>query len=198
MPWNLKAEWKVMMAGGGVSALQTKPRWLMLRQGKRRGLEALDCMAGLAAILVYGIGELSGVHVAVAVGALAEADLVAGFASGRLVARDALHSGVLAEQRVGTAGMRGDGIGGLLPPVHVVAAGAVTAIGAGDELSAVNILVARLALIVRYRGLEIVGLVALLAGQAVVFAEQRELSLGVIERGGDVAGGLPRRVSVAG
>src|ERR1035438_10256959 len=59
------------------------------------------------------------------------------------------------------------------------------------ELPPMDVLVTGLTLHVRHRGLEIGGLVALIAGHRRVLAEQREFGFGMVERRHGVSGGLP-------
>ena len=86
-----------------------------------------------------------------------------------------------AHQGIGRGPVAGLGEGGGLPPVNGMTGRAFPTVVAVDELAFVLILVAIHALVVRHRGLEVRLLMALIAGHAIMFAEQRKLGLAVIE-----------------
>src|ERR1019366_9076597 len=90
--------------------------------------------------------------------------------------------------------VRRHGIGGGLPALGGMAACAVAGIGACGELPPMDVLVAGLTLHVRHRGLEVGGLVTLIAGHRRVLAEQREFLLGMVER----RDGIARRLAAGG
>ena len=83
---------------------------------------------------------------------------------GRQVALVAGDGGMPAEQWIQAFGVRHHGIGGRLPAVGGMAACAVPRVGTCGELPPMDVLMAGLTLHVRHRGLEIGGLVALVAG----------------------------------
>src|ERR1017187_4330879 len=104
---------------------------------------------------------------------------------------------MLAEQWIEALGVRDDGIGGGLPAIGGMAAGAVARVFACGELPPMDVLVTGLTLHVRHRGLEIGGLMTLVAGHRRVLAEQREFGFGMVERRHGVSGGLPGPIVMA-
>ena len=105
--------------------------------------------------------------------------------------------GVLPEQWIRALGVRRHSIGGGRPAVGGMAAGAVAGVGVCGELSPMNVLVAGLTLHMRHRGLEVGGLVTLVAGHRRMFAEQREPGLRVVERRDGISRRLPGGIVMA-
>ena len=110
---------------------------------------------------------------------------------GRQVTLVAGDGGMLAEQWIQAFRVRRHGIGGGLPAIGGMAAGAVARVFACGELPPMDVLVTGLTLHVRHRGLEIGGLMTLVASHRRVLAEQREFGFGMVERRHGVSGGLP-------
>src|ERR1017187_4675503 len=104
---------------------------------------------------------------------------------------------MLAEQWIQALGVRRHGIGGGPPAIGGMAASAVARVGTCGELPPMDVLMTGLTLHVRHRGLEIGGLMALVAGHRRVLAEQRDLGFGMVERRDGVSGGLPGRIVMA-
>src|ERR1019366_9221970 len=104
---------------------------------------------------------------------------------------------MVAEQWIQALGVRRHGIGGGLPAIGGMAASAVARVGTCGELPPMDVLMTGLTLHVRHRGLEIGGLVTLIAGHRRVLAQQRELGLGVVECRDGVSGGLPDGIVMA-
>src|SRR5579864_5915591 len=144
----------------------------------------VQVVAFLALIEVGCAGELCLVLVLVAVGALGKFDLVQRRASRRDVTALALHRRVFPLQWIRARRMLFHRERGWLESLHGVASGTLAAVGALYELPAVRIrLMTIRAVRIRDWFLEIRARVTGIAPHADVFAEQRILSLRVVEIG---------------
>lgn len=162
---------------GYVAALKRELGVAMARQGEIGRRPTFYGMAVLAAVLMGQAGELGLMSVHVAIHAHLELHAVLRRFAGWTMALIASHGGMLSRKRISALGVGGDGIRGWLPAFQVVATGAFALVGSLGKLSAMDVLVAVLAQLVRYRQLEIGGLVTFGAGYGGVLAQQRELCL---------------------
>ena len=125
--------------------------------------------------------KLTGVTVGMAIGTALKLDPIQGVLTLGNVALHAFQPHMTALQRVSGRSVIFHGEKGGLPPLHVVAGGALAAVLTLGELPVMSILVAIHALLERDRLLEIAIGVALGATDGSVLAFERELGLGVIE-----------------
>src|SRR5450759_1693774 len=167
---------------GEVPTLQREARLVMARQGELRGLEAVHRVAGFATVLVWRVRKLAGVYVTVAIDALLVPNLIASRRTRRWVALGASDGSMLAGQWIRAFGVGHPRISGRLPAIGGMATRAVARVGACGKLPPMDVLMAGLTLLMRHRGFEVGGLVALVAGHRRVLAEQREFRSGMVER----------------
>lgn len=166
---------------GHVTARQHKMGFLVFGQCERGGLVSFEVVAAVASIEVRGRSELAGVTIAVAISATLKLYLEESVLALGDVALGALQARVASFQRVGSRGVLLQREKGRLPALHVVAGGALSAVGTLGELSVVSILVAVHTFLEGKRLLEVPPLMALAAIDGGVFSEQRKLGLGVVE-----------------
>ena len=183
-----------------VRAQQRKARALVEGEGKRRGTEALDGVAGFAAVQIRRCLELTEMGIAVAVRAPRELDLEQrGFARGYVTLR-ARDVSMLPDQGISRAGvlLQSEYCG--LESLHGVARRALPAIGSFCKLSAVRVgMVAVGALLKSNRLLEVSAHMTRVATHVRMLAQERELRRRVIEFAGKRRGRnrLPVRRVVA-
>lgn len=119
-----------------------KSRLFVLRQGKGRWPIAFEGVTAVASVEVRRSGKLSGVTIAVAIGAAVELDSVQRVLPFRDVALRALEPRVAALQRIRSGGMFLYGELRRLPSINCVARGALSTIGTLHELPVVRVLMA--------------------------------------------------------
>ncbi len=167
-----------------VRARQWKPCVLVPTERELCWLEALQVVAGFAAILMRGTRKLTLVNVFVTILALCLRDLkerLFTLQTSRHVAFVAGNLHVSPFQRVFCGRVIFDGKCGRLEAIHRVTLGAFTAAGTTEELPLVRVLMAVHAFRKRYRRLEVPMRVAVAACHGRMFAQQRKLCLGMIE-----------------
>ena len=123
---------------GDMSARQRKARFGVSSQGELGRAEPVDGVT----VLTGRVCELGFVRVAVAIRTELVGHAVFRGRAGGLVAGSARHRGVASHERIGASGVGADRVGGLLPAIGGVAAGAISAAGASQELAVVHVFVA--------------------------------------------------------
>src|SRR3954465_4008068 len=166
---------------GAMPARQHAMGFLVLGKGKRRGLVCLEAVAAVAGVEVGRGGKLTGVAVAVTVGAAVEFHFEQSIFALRNVALRALQARMPTLQRVSGRGVLLHREEGWLPTLHVVTGGALPAVRPLCNLSVVGILVAIHTFLEGKRLLEISALMALRATYCGVLAEEGELGFRVVE-----------------
>lgn len=169
---------------GQMRARERKAALLVRSNSERRRLKAANRVTCFALFIVGRRRELAIVSVGVTIQAFREGDFVARCSPCRNVAFGARHGCVPSFERILGSRVRLHVEERRLPSFHGMARGTLAVVPAGDELSVVRIgCVAGRALVESDRLFEISGRVALNAINLRMFAEQRKLSLGMIELG---------------
>lgn len=177
----------ILASNGCVRALQGERRRLVLFQSEGRGMEAFHLMAVFAAVEVRGARELQRMRVLMTIGTPLKRRVIVGIETGRWMALGTFQALMLARQWIFGRLMGGFGKRCGFPTGIRVTSAAFAVIGAAHKLPFVLVLVAVHAFFVLDRLFEVRVFVALVAGQTLVLAVQRELGFAVIEiAAGDV------------
>ncbi len=171
----------ILTGDGRVRPFQGKRRGLVLFQGECRGVESFHLVAVFAPVKVRGARKLLRVRVFMTIGARLKRRVIVGIKTGGNMALGTVQGPMLACERVLGRLMAGDGERCGFPARIGMAGATFTVICAGHKLPLVLVFVAVHALFVFDRLLEIGLHMALVAGQALVFAVQREFGLAVVE-----------------
>ena len=183
--WAALLRMAVRASHRGVSSLQRKRGRLVLRERKSGRMETGHGVTVLAAIAAWSTSKLPAMRIAMAIETGLVRGMVVRIQAGRLMALGAGDGLVLPVQRISGRPVAGLRERGRLPTGDRVTGAALSVIGTTLELALVFVLMAIHSPFVGDRGLEIGILVALHAGQALMLSVQRELSLAMIERGGE-------------
>lgn len=174
---------------GDVPVGEQEARFLVTRQRKRGWLVTLQIVAAVTSIEIWRGGKLTGMPIAVAIGAALEFDFEYRFLSPRNVALCALQPGMSALQRICTQGVLFHRKCRWLPAIDGMAGRTLSTISPLAELAMMRIVVVAVhALGEDHRLLEVAVGVTTNAVHGRVFAQQRELGFRMIEAFADRGG----------